>query len=255
MAKSTCGTASPVVRYLDTTTAYDLWSEVYDTDGNFLVALDTIEMKRLLPDLISRMSFNKPWKLVDLGCGTGRNTVALLSIPDVQVVALDISPKMLDIARTRLEAEMERLPKAPNFQLAVFDMIGSSTPPLSTLNADAIVSTLVIEHIPVDIYFRIAFKILRPGGLFLVTNMHAEMGNISQAGFIDPNTGEKIRPKSFSHTVSKVIEGARAEGFEVIEPLKEVVVDDKMTETLGPRSKKWVGITVWFGGIFRKLPS
>ena len=83
------------VRYLDTTTAYNLWSEVYDTDGNFLQALDTIEMQTFLPRTLSMVQTEQPWKLIDLGCGTGRNTLRLLDQAGSIVVGLDASPKML----------------------------------------------------------------------------------------------------------------------------------------------------------------
>jgi ubiquinone/menaquinone biosynthesis C-methylase UbiE len=99
-------TAPSTVRYLDTTAAYDLWSEVYDTDGNFLQALDNLEMQTLLPRFLSHIADPPPWKLVDMGCGTGRTTLKLLSLPGSTVIGLDASPKMLDIAKGRIEAEI-----------------------------------------------------------------------------------------------------------------------------------------------------
>lgn len=69
------------IRYLDTASAYDLWASVYDTDGNFLQALDSIEMKMLLPRAMSMLTDTQndspttKIKAVDLGCGTGRNTL------------------------------------------------------------------------------------------------------------------------------------------------------------------------------------
>ena len=140
------------IRYLDTPTAYDIWSEVYDTDGNILQALDTIEMRSLLPKLLSRITSPQPWKLVDLGCGTGRNSLQLLDVPGATVVGLDTSLKMLEIARTRLNERMIALEgetkKAKEFELLWYDMLGSSSLPTSALNADALISTLVLEHIP-----------------------------------------------------------------------------------------------------------
>lgn len=234
-------TDPPAVRYLDTTAAYDLWAEVYDTDGNFLQALDSIEMKLMLPNLLAHISAPQPWTLVDLGCGTGRNTAALLAVPDARVVGLDASPNMLQIARSRLESE--------RLILEVFDLL-TSPPPV--LQADAVISTLVLEHVPIAIFFQAAAAVLRVGGKLLVTNMHAQMGGISQAGFVDPKTGDKIRPKSYAHQLGDVVAGAKECGLEVIgEPL-ERSIDAAMSEKLGPRAKKWIGVTVWFGVMFSK---
>jgi ubiquinone/menaquinone biosynthesis C-methylase UbiE len=232
---------APGIRYLDTTAAYDRWAEVYDTDGNFLQALDSLEMKSLLPKFLAQISAPQPWTLVDLGCGTGRNTAALLAVPEATVVGLDASPQMLKVANSRLESDRLRLD--------VFDLLKGPPP---AMEAHAVISTLVLEHIPIDTFFRAAAGMLRAGGKLLVTNMHAEMGGISQAGFVDPSTGEKIRPVSYAHRLEDVISGAKGCGFQVIGEHLERSVDKALSERLGPRAKKWVGVTVWFGIMFSK---
>ena len=244
------------IRYLETTAAYDLWSEVYDTDENFLQALDNLEMQTLLPQFLSQITTNPPpWKLVDMGCGTGRNTLKLLPLPGSTVIGLDASPKMLEIARGRIESEMNAHPpdhKVQHVEFEVYDLIRDSRMPASAANADAVISTLVLEHVPIGAFFAASSKMLKPGGSLLVTNMHSEMGGISQAGFVDPKTGEKIRPQSYAHQPGDVVNEAKRHGFEVIgEPL-ERAVDQRTSELLGPRAKKWIGITVWFGICFRK---
>ena len=243
------------VRYLDTTTAYDLWSEVYDTDGNFLQALDTVEMQALLPKALSLIPTRQPWKLIDIGCGTGRNTMQLLiAVPGSTIVGLEPSSKMLEIARSCCTAALSaKSPSSDPTQLHFeqYDMLADHVPLIAS-SADGIISTLVLEHVPIADFFLAASKMLKPGGVLLVTNMHSEMGAISQAGFVDPRTGEKIRPTSFVHTVEDVVHGAEKEGFEVVERVLERGVDERLSCELGPRSKKWIGVTVWFGVCFRK---
>ncbi|KAH8890222.1 S-adenosyl-L-methionine-dependent methyltransferase [Thozetella sp. PMI_491] len=244
----------PSVRYVDTLSAYEGWANVYDTDGNFLQALDTREMRNLLPKAISMINTPRPWKFVDLGCGTGRNTLNLLHVPDAEIVALDLSPKMLSIARARLEEKAASLQATPNFQLATFDMLGwTSTAQVPAYgSADLIVSTLVVEHIPLARFFKSAACMLKEDGLLLLTNMHDEMGNISQAGFVDPDTGEKIRPASYPHTIKDTLEEAAKHGLEVAEPFREESVREADCSELGARARKWIGIRVWYGGILRK---
>ncbi|KIW93049.1 uncharacterized protein Z519_06898 [Cladophialophora bantiana CBS 173.52] len=246
--------SDPTIRYLPTALAYDRWSAVYDTDGNFLQALDTIEMKVLMPRMLKILDsdvslYPRPWTLVDLGCGTGRNTGTLLEVQGAKsVIGLDLSPGMLGVARERLQSFHANA----KLKLEVYDMLRELSPPECAIGADAVVSTLVIEHVPADVFFATVAKILKPGGILLLTNMHSEMGRISQAGFIDPKTGEKIRPTSYSHSVAEVEVAASENGFEVLGQIEERGVDQSTVAVLGQRSEKWVGVTVWFGGILRK---
>ena len=243
------------VRFLDPTSAYDLWSEVYDIDGNFLQALDTIEMRTLLPKVLSCMFSSPPWKIVDLGCGTGRNMTRLLDIPASTVIGLDASSKMLEIARSRIDEHVTQTSKgseaAQVAQLKHYNLLESDHIPPCALNADALISTLVLEHVPLPTFFEKASQILKPNGVALVTNMHSDMGAISQAGFVDPKTGEKVRTQSFAHHLDDVIAEAHKQGFEVIGDILERAVDEEMSEVLGVRARKWIGMTVWFGVCFR----
>lgn len=233
-----------------------------------------------------------PLKLIDLGCGTGRNTIQLLkSAPSTaEIVGLDVSPGMLAIAKKAVEQLLNNssnsnsssngssgTPSGPleknknRVTLDVYDMLSSSSsseattasedndgsqmptpPPPAATNATGIISTLVLEHVPARVFFRAVAAMLQPGGYLLVTNMHADMGRISQAGFIDIKTGKKIRPVSYNHEVKDVVAVARQEGFELVDPVQERAVEEGMVGVLGNRAAKWVGVTVWFGMCFRK---
>ncbi|CAJ2513117.1 Uu.00g012360.m01.CDS01 [Anthostomella pinea] len=277
MTASTPATAgeplSSPIRYLPTTEAYDRWAAVYDTDGNFLQAMDDSEMENtLFPRFLDAITSPKPWRRVDLGCGTGRNTARLLKVPGAEeVVALDASPGMLDVARARLRAPASSTKRAEEqdqgwerrnkkLHFALFDLLSttqSQSRPESALpdnasNADGIISTLVLEHIPLPTFFSQASALLRPGGVLLLTNMHADMGKISQAGFVDVGTGEKVRPVSYSHAVRDVVAEARRWGLEVVgwngngnhNGIVERGVEEEMVGRLGARSRKWVGVTL-----------
>jgi SAM-dependent methyltransferase len=219
-----------------------------------MVALDTIEMATLLPDFLARVgeqhlqsdeAGQTAFKLVDLGCGTGRNTLQLLALapPSAKIVGLDVSPGMLAVAQQRIDQFFAAKkknngldetvhPQKSNVILGVYDMLappataqpetqdpghqilGSSSeiPPVAT-QAAGVISTLVLEHVPSQVFFRTAASMLRPGGHLLVTNMHADMGRLSQAGFVEVKTGKKIRPTSYNHEVDDVVQAAADEGF------------------------------------------
>ncbi|KAL2855832.1 S-adenosyl-L-methionine-dependent methyltransferase [Aspergillus pseudoustus] len=257
------------VKYIETVDAYNKWAEVYDTDGNFLQALDTIEMHNLLPYFLSRIQAESApgdtLKLVDLGCGTGRNTLQLANLapPTAQIIGIDASPGMLAVAKSTLEAEAAGAVSTGRVTLGEYDLLSPMSPiPVSLQDggASGIISTLVLEHITVGLFFEGAARLIKPGGYFLVTNMHAEMGAISQAGFVDERTGTKIRPTSYAHAIGDVVAAAERVGFEVIaldeagERVRETKVEQGMVKALGVRGKKWVGVTVWFGICFAYRP-
>lgn len=248
MVGETTSANGSAIQYLDTASTYDLWAQHYDTDGNFLTAIDSIEMQQdLLPQLFSLLSecrLPPPHKIVDLGCGTGRNTVDLADHPNTTLVALDLSPKMLALAQQRLQNA--------NITTAVYDMLASPAPPSIALDAAAVVSTLVVEHIPLAPFFRTVTAMLRPGGVLLLTNMHDEMGRVTQAGFVDPVTGQRIRPTSYAHSVEEILAEAGAWGMEVVVSFRERRLTEEDMTMLTSRAKKYLGMKVWYGGILRK---
>jgi len=223
-------------------------------------------MQTFLPEFLALAQQHSPsqptpssLRLVDLGCGTGRNTLSLLNqAPEnAEIIGLDASHGMLDVARKTMQQELEEEKNwSKKLMLDMYDMLRSTLmPPAGALNASGVISTLVLEHIPVpEAFFAAATALLKPGGYFLVTNMHSDMGAVSQAGFVDVVTGVKIRPTSYSHTVQDVLDAAARTGFDVVGNcgVRERRVCEDMLEALGERANKWIGVTVWFGVCFRK---
>ncbi|KAL8769006.1 MAG: hypothetical protein Q9209_004923 [Squamulea sp. 1 TL-2023] len=243
--------------YMPTAEAYDQWAATYDTDGNFLQALDTIMMDKIMPYFLNVLPSGP--KLVELGCGTGRNTIRLQSVPGATVWGLDNSRGMLEIAMCRCRSMRESLPdtyKAESQEFALRDISSfQETEPTwdAMKDADAIISTLVLEHISLEEFFMVCSKLVRPGGHILCTNMHSDMGAISQAGFVDPATGTNIRPLSYAHTVKEFVTCASEWNFTLVWGPVERKVEENDLVKLGIRGRKWVGINAWFGVILEML--
>src|SRR5438105_13335950 len=84
---------TPVPIELPTREGYDRWAEVYDGEGNPLVALEEPLLDRLLGDVHGLA-------VADIGCGTGRHALRLAAA-GAQVSAVDFSEEMLRRARAK----------------------------------------------------------------------------------------------------------------------------------------------------------
>lgn len=254
------------VQHIPTQDAYNQWANVYDSDGNMLQSIDDSELTDLLPTLLTQALSTQegPLNLIDLGCGTGRNTAKLLSYtwpPDrkINITALDFSSGMLEVAAKKLTTIPRdaasvslRLEQCDCFP-TVHDPATSPIPSVDNLApANALISTLVLEHVPLREYFSTLAALLVRDGLALVTNMHSEMGRVSQAGFVNEQ-GVKVRGESYAHTPEETVEEAGRAGFEVVR-LKERRMErgDVESGIVGERGLKWVGISVWYGMVLRK---
>ena len=205
--------------------------------------------------------------LTELGAGTGRNTVKLVdpsiaSVPITRINALDLSPGMLDVAQQRwtkfLEAKATTLCEIPKIEFYEFDALNPSNfPEVKSIKgtANIVLSTLVLEHLPIDVFFRSVKSLLKEdGGSLVLTNMHAEMGRVGQAGFVDEETGEKIRGDSYNYEVEEVLVEGKKWGFRLEGSVGERAVREEDIgegKLLGPRGKKWIGVKVWFGMVMR----
>lgn len=260
--------SSTTVQHVGTQDAYDQWASVYDSDGNMLQAIDDIELANALPNFMEQVQAGRRShiiSLVDLGCGTGRNTVKLLGFElpsgrQTTVTGLDFSKGMLDIAadKIRMFNDGSESTRARLAQCDCFPTVNNpsasplpSVPGLSPVNG--VISTLVLEHLPLFDYFSTLSALLKPNGLALVTNMHEDMGSSSQAGFVNAQ-GVKIRGDSFVHTVVDTVVSAQKAGLEVVSVKeREMTREDVETGAVGERGWKWVGIRVWYSVLVRKV--
>ncbi|OBT72909.1 hypothetical protein VF21_07767 [Pseudogymnoascus sp. 05NY08] len=245
---------------VSTAELYHRWAKVYDTDGNILQTTDDLCLPPLLANFLSLLPPTNA-KITELGCGTGRNTAKLLLPPSSTMLssihALDLSPSMLGIARQRCSSiTAGSIAPTPSTEFHVFDALSGAAPPDEACGANGVLSTLVLEHLPLYIFFGSVKKLLaKEGGYLLVTNMHEEMGRRGQAGFVDVESGEKVRGVSFVYSIEEVLEEGRKWGFEVVGGVGERAVVEEDLKVLGERGGKWVGCKVWFGGMFRFVGS
>lgn len=236
---------------------------MYDTDGNMLQSIDDDELNTLLPALLDQISASPSDSIsvLDLGCGTGRNTARLLTHPwpvdkSISVTGLDFSAGMLSLASSKLAPLVT---SAPNLSLRLEQCNPFPSPPslpfspsdLGIAKQNLVLSTLVLEHIPLETFFTTLTTLLAPGGTALLTNMHADMGAVSQAGFVNAE-GVKVRGESYVYTLAQTVQAAQDVGLEVLAAReRRLGREDVERGVVGRRGEKWLSVKVWFGVVVR----
>jgi malonyl-CoA O-methyltransferase len=187
---------------VSTQAAYDNWSATYDRDRNFTRDLDQVATHTTLAGL----RFDS---IVEIGCGTGKNTVLLASVAE-KVHALDFSAGMLAKARAKLLSD--------NVTFTVADL---ALPwPCAAESADLVVCNLVLEHMS-DLQFVFAetARVLVAGGRFFVCELHPfRQYQGVQARFHDGHATTEIQ--AFVHHLSDFTAAAAASGL-ALERLQE----------------------------------
>jgi trans-aconitate methyltransferase len=113
--------------------------------------------------VLRHIDATRPLRILDLGCGTGLNTVALAdALPRATVTGLDVSTASI----TAAESARRTHPAADRITLATADYMAFTGGPF-----DVIVSDTVLHAIPAptDVLFDKLARDLTPGGLLVYT--------------------------------------------------------------------------------------
>jgi len=182
--------------------AYNEWSETYDTDENLTRDLDQKVTRSRLGD----MRFDS---ILEIGCGTGKNT-SLLARIGRKVLAVDFSPGMIAKAREKVQAE--------NVTFSLMDI----TQPweFGEQSFDLIVCSLVLEHVQdISHVFSETSRTLGSNGRFFINELHPfRQYDGKKARFY--RNEEKIEVDAFIHHISDFLHAASDHGL-TLEHLNE----------------------------------
>jgi SAM-dependent methyltransferase len=220
--------------HLSVEAGYTLWAACYDDDGNPLTAIEGPALAAWYGEVAGR-------RVLDLGCGTGRHTVALVDA-GAEVVAADLTTAMLGRARGNLADRR-------------VDLLRIALPgplPFADATFSLAVLGLVIEHVAeLDATLAEVARVLCPGGRCLLSALHPDRTGEGQAArFIDPETGVRRPIRTIHREVSDYIQAATSAGLALVEE-RALVVPGSLAATL-PRAARYVGKPLGWAGCWVK---
>ena len=177
---------------------YNTWAHQYDNDINPTRDLDKTVTKKYL----SNIDF---FKVLELGCGSGKNTEWLITKAD-KLVGLDFSENMLDLARKKIKSEKATFINTDiNKNWPVNDNIFD----LGTIN-------LTLEHIEIlDHIFNSLFMKLIQGGKCFVCELHPKKQLAGSRAQFEEN-GTELVLDVFQHSEQDYIQNAKKAGFNLL---------------------------------------
>jgi SAM-dependent methyltransferase len=118
---------------------------------------------RLMLDYVEQLTGGPPARVLDLACGPGSITQRVLNrFPAAEVVAVDIDPLMLDLARDAFADE-------PRVEVVARQLAEPDWPDGIGGTFDAVLTATAMHWFPADalrgVYAGVA-RLLRPGGVF-----------------------------------------------------------------------------------------
>jgi ubiquinone/menaquinone biosynthesis C-methylase UbiE len=187
--------------------AYNIWANQYDTNENRTRDLD----KKATIETLNKYDFKS---VLELGCGTGKNTKWLLEKAK-QIIGLDFSQEMLNKAQEKIvdkKVVFRRADLTENWKI-------------DNDFGDLITCSLTLEHIKnVHHIFNQANLILKNNGIFFISELHPFKQYTGSKAKYETESGVK-ELEVYIHHISEYIDAAKNNGFEFVE-MKEWFDED-----------------------------
>ncbi|GAA4743108.1 class I SAM-dependent DNA methyltransferase [Flavisolibacter ginsenosidimutans] len=175
---------------MDTRTLYNQWSATYDKVENKTRDLEGEAGQKIL----SSISFEN---VLELGCGTGKNT-EWLSQKAKHLLAVDLSEEMMAKAKEKVST--------PNVRFQQADI----TQPWSFTKEkfDLVTCSLILEHIEdLNFIFEQASSVLQSGGHFYICELHPYKQYSGSKARFETNEGLQVL-ECFMHHASDYFNAA-----------------------------------------------
>ena len=179
--------------------AYNIWADQYDTNVNRTRDLD----KKCTIETLNNLVFKN---VLELGCGTGKNTEWLLNKAE-RIIGLDFSQEMLNKAEEKITDKRVTFKKS--------DLTKDWK--IENNFADLITSSLTLEHIKnLDHIFSQANQKLNKNGLFFISELHPFKQYSGSKAQYETESGTK-ELEVYIHHISEYIDNAESNGLKFVE--------------------------------------
>ena len=191
--------------------AYQEWSHQYDTNENKTRDLEAIALRSVL----SKLELNK---VLEFGCGTGKNTIWFEQNAK-EILSADFSEAMISkaaekIKSTKVQFTIADINEPWNFTKDKFDLASFS---------------LILEHIDnIDEIFSKSNTILQSGGYMYIGEFHPFKQYAGSKARYSTSEGEQL-VTCYTHNVSDFTHAANKYGFSLID-LEEWFDDNDRTQ-------------------------
>jgi ubiquinone/menaquinone biosynthesis C-methylase UbiE/cytosine/adenosine deaminase-related metal-dependent hydrolase len=183
---------------LPMTASFDGWAEVYDSQPNPLLALEQRVLTPLLPPV-------RGLDVLDAGCGTGRWLMHLAEGSPRRLTGVDLSSEMIAAAGRKLGSRCEL-------------RLGSCTSlPVPAESTDLVLSSFVLSYLDDLEAFAVEVdRILRPGGSFVLTDMHPETESSLGWKRSYHSDGAEVLIRSYHYGLPHILEIFERHGFRLM---------------------------------------
>lgn len=182
---------------MNTREAYNTWSQQYDTNNNKTRDLEAHALQTILSAL-------EVEHCLEIGCGTGKNTVWLMTKAK-QITAVDLSEEMLAKAKEKISS--------PAVQFIQADITGNW--PFAQKQYGLITFSLVLEHIQdLDHIFAEVAKSLIKGGYVYIGELHPFKQYTGTKARFETAEGLQV-VECYNHNISAFTQAAKKHGLAI----------------------------------------
>ena len=194
---------------MDNQQAYNVWANNYDTVTNKTRDLEAVALREML----GAIDFEN---VLEIGCGTGKNTEWLLTKAKY-VVGADFSEEMLAKSKAKITSDKVEFIKTDIREIWIF----------GKEQFDLITCSLALEHVEdLDFVFQQVNSVLKNGGLFYVGELHPFKQYQGSKARFDTSDGV-YELECFVHHFSDFFKAAKDNDFVVTETIEWFDENDK----------------------------
>jgi SAM-dependent methyltransferase len=241
-----------------------------------VAAVNEQQLAHMLPPLLMDLhgqvaedhkDHEEPLSILDLDCDAGHDTLTLACLTrswrkPVQLEGWDRDKEKLEIATIRCkDVHWENSNSSVTFNhVSHWGRLQKRLPILPYFRHmyDFVLSSLMMQRLPLDLFFRGIEGLLGRDGVALVTCVHPDFGATERGsiGSEDEKGGLMEEVRSM-HSMKDVLEAAARSGLTLQGVVKEAKLSMDVVQRLEHSqrevAREWVGRKIWFGIVFQRI--